>query len=203
MDGKVGVAASLDALPSDVLLQIFSNTDARALTTLACCCQNTRHVAFEPSLWRSLLRSRHWELLGKDGIDPYCSLLPSAALNPRGSLLPAAMQQSASWPHLFFANEREWLAQRTECLSFQRERIEPEIFGNGEQFEQAWREALDSSRRPLLNIGVLLRLCMISKSLQTLMWALTAVLGALIASATAFALISLREAAVYMSLLVR
>ena len=186
---------SLDELPTDVLRQICAPLDAISLHNIASCGSRAlRAIATDSCLWRPLLVTLHTELLGKDGIDPSSSLLPNSVWShPRDE----RSLDIVLWPRLFFSCQREWRSHRSEALSLQRRRAtlqvlqeyDAEIFGNGDGFEHAFREAVAGGT----TMHVLLRVCAMSSSIQRLLWISVAAIGLLLAWAGACAVVGLHE----------
>jgi hypothetical protein len=201
----------LDELPPDLLLQICSPLDAVSLDSVARCGSRAlRAAASDASLWRPLLRALHASLLQTDGIDPHCSLLPTVAFSEAdGCGWRRAREENSSdivWQRLYFSCRREWRSHRKEALSLQRQKValqvleerDAEIFGNGDGFEHAWREAIagrGGGGGTMLNMTVLLQICMMSGSIQRLLWILVAVLGVVLAWAGACAVVGVHEVA--------
>ena len=75
-----------------------------------------------------------------------------------------------------------------------------EIFGNGEGFEHAWREAVSGGRGgSMASIHVLLQICAMSSSIQRLLWAIVAAFGVVLAWACACAIVGIHEVSAFVT----
>ena len=75
-------------------------------------------VAEDQAVWSSLLRRRHQVLVGD--LDPYLTMLPSAALPGGGGGRPTSPRGRHCWKQLYRECEAEWRAHRLCTISSDR-----------------------------------------------------------------------------------
>ena len=139
----------LSQLPTDVLIKLLGHCDSPALGAVAITSIGLREVTSEAEIWRALIRRRHQSLVGE--MDPYLSLLPSAALR-EGADSSLKYGRTDSWQQLYAACNREWLSVPQP---HQPQLDRSNAFGHYWALVFARRE-----RSPLLSLPVLLRLAL-------------------------------------------